>query len=145
MSAIETPTNVVEVLAALVAAQSKMLDPLDIPGNWTQRQRDNYGRHRQQLERLPGQIADAQQAIANIEQELQPFITALDRLKVAEASLVDDAGSLRALRLGVASGPNGQPMLSPKLRAMFVDTCATCGHEELAWIGSLDFVEDRVK
>ena len=164
----ETPD---ELLAALRQSLDKMLDPLDVPGTWTQRQKDAHEVRRRETENVIHQIAShrdllvkptarrdaAEQALATlrdakkaIEQQIE---AAGDWRTVPEAKARDAAweriqaltASLVALQEGVGLAL-GQPALPTPLRALLTPApCESCGRpHDVFWPGSIPSLEAEI-
>jgi hypothetical protein len=155
-----------DVQAARVAELAAMLDPLDIPGDWTPRQRDAYEARRVTLR---GSIAGAEHAKARLA-ELDPQISAATKWRddlnawrerlsaqllalppTRDRALIEHAQgltvSIRAIDHGCTYWPNGAPGLGGSLVAMIQDAGYTPapGAAGVAWHGSLTGVEERLK
>ena len=159
-----TIAKVDDVIAKLSAALAAMLDPLDIPRTWTQRQVGAYERRRH---RLNMHISGLRNASAS---KAEPLHAKRDELLTAKVSLekqiadapdwrtIDDGRerdkefdrqqwlqeSLKALYVGVGYWPNGAPMIPQPLGDPLRKTCAACGHTTLEWPGTIPEVEAQV-
>jgi hypothetical protein len=159
-----------ETIAALQKQRDAMLDPMDVPRTWTQRQADAYEQRRAALDAHAQAIHVSLHAVNKPTQRLAVVTATRDRLLAVEAMLEKQiadapdprsvggereqtkemgrqkglADSLKALREGVEH-LNGEPLLPGLLRQALTDTCPTCGHSTFAWPGPLVQVEREVR
>jgi hypothetical protein len=158
-----------EILAQLQRARDAMLDPLDIPRTWTERQAEAYERCRASLDAHAQAIHVSMNSINKPTARLATAIAARDRLLAIQATLeqqIADApnprglgggiaeqkawgrqqgltDSLKALRDGVPQF-NGEPQLPGLLREALTTTCSTCGHSSFSWPGPLVQLEREI-
>jgi hypothetical protein len=157
-----------DVLTDLRREREAMLDPLDVPRTWTQRQLDAYEERRLALDAHINALRLASGKLRSVEGRLGRWIPARDRLVTAVATLTTQledslkgrttAGrgprfeeqkqdDLRASLLAAHRGVeyfDGQPNVPHHLRLLLTDRCAACGSERLAWNGSLAALEARI-
>jgi hypothetical protein len=140
-----------DVLADLTQARSAMLDPLDIPGSWSQRDKNTYEARRRQLDASGHAIRQILSSLEGPRAKRAVALAGQKRLHVARAALEtrleatpeSDAqtrallqSALDAVHRGVAVWEtNNAPMLPAPLRELLTDRCVTCGHETVAWPG----------
>lgn len=147
-----------------------MLDPLDIPGSWTERQK---GADRERRVRLAQHVTWANtltEQLAKAAGTRAALTPGRDRLWAAQVTIEKQiadapdyreiadarastaewarqnelAASLTAIKRGVEYF-NGQPALPGPLRELLTDVCAHCGHAELKWPGPLGPLEEDVE
>lgn len=156
--------------AAIEKALAAMLDPLDIPGSWTERQRlaeaerrVRLPQHVTALNTLAGQVTKAFATRDALRPQADRLIAAGTTIEQLIADAPDVNGiadrreqthqwarqnmlraSLTAIERGVEYF-NGHPALPDPLRELLTDTCATCGHAEVLWPGPLGLLEEKIE
>jgi hypothetical protein len=85
-----SPPDVTTTLARLEAELSAMLDPLDVPFSWTQRERDAHEAKRQQLLARIETVRRASATLADVEPRLDLLTTWHQQLTAWRAALVKE-------------------------------------------------------
>lgn len=155
-------------------ALANMLDSRDVPGAWTERQKDAYEFTRRQLRlhsnanrTLIAQLDTAVRTRATVLPKVERLLAAKVRIEtlIAEApdyqTIVDDraskaewarqnglTASLAAIQRGVEYF-NGQPALPQPLRELLTEICphADCPHggaEKIQWPGALSLLQEEL-
>jgi hypothetical protein len=145
-----------ELLAKLQHARAKLLDPMDYPGQWTQRQRNTYDTLRA---RAAAYVQDLTQTLAVLEAStarLADWQPVRERLQAVEAKLVEQLNaspkseelraSLVTLRRGGITRDGERIFGMPRpLEALLTDTCPHCGHRTVAWDGPLGVLDEEIR
>lgn len=165
----DTTINADTVLADLQKTRAVMLDPMDMPGDWTPRQRAAYETRRATLDANIIGMRNTSALLVDPTARRDTLARDRDRLRVVQAAieqqikeapdsrLIVDArerekewarqqalsASLTALQRGVEYF-NGHPAIPSPLRALLTDTCATCGHASFEWPGPLSFLDQEI-
>ena len=165
----ELLSDIASARAEIQKAIAALLDPLDVPGSWTERMKMH---DRDRRVRLPQHVA----LLNNLQEKLSKAIAVRDsltpqrdRMLAVQATikqLLEDApdhnlivdrresthawaqqnalrASIRAIEQGVESFA-GQPALPVPLRELLSDTCASCGHVTVMWSAPLPTLEEKV-
>jgi hypothetical protein len=145
--------------AEIQRAADAMLDSQDTPGSWTRRREQTYEECRRQL---PSHVAACNTLTEHLSKAIATrdrLVPSRDRLRAAQTAIEerrrtapDDAvtqrslaSALQAIERGVSYAPyTGKPLLPEPLRVLLADTCPSCGHVELLWIGPLPGLEAEI-
>lgn len=176
---IATPTtdamlaDLQQTCEALQQAHDAMIDPLDAPRTWTQRQLNAYEAHRAQLLQYVNACNNFVWPLDKPRAQLVVCVPARDRLRPVKAQIeqqIADApdwrtvadpserdreadrqrglgDSLVAIERGVGYHANtGEPALPGPLRKLLTPpACVTCGHvPRVAWVGPLPELEAAI-
>ena len=145
-----------DLLVELRSARAARLDADDIPGDWTNRQRQDYLTQTQTLDRHITGIVSALEFIASREARRAPLLAVQKRYTKVAKQLrtrqdeTTDARTRSALEQSLHALEHGvqhvmaEPLLPGPLRELLTDTCKTCGHRTLQWHGALARIESDI-
>ncbi len=160
------PASPETILLDLQRARATRTDELNLPRTMTQRQVNEYLTHTQSIDQHLFGIRGTLDALTKPTTKLAVLQPERTRLVAAKANIekqISDAppvrtitearprdaawahqnaliASLTAVRDGVEY-LNGHPALPTPLRELLTDTCAQCGHSEVAWPGPLSALD----
>ena len=166
---IKTPLDdatVDALIADLRTRLAAMIDPLDIPRSWTQRQLNVYEERRQRLghvlnglrnatvsstdhlvatrDQMLGYKATLEQMILDApDLNARQYNSNVERMRDKEWERQQGlAHSLKALQDGVKMWPNGNPAIPQPLADWMKTTCPHCHHTPpIVWPGSIPDIE----
>lgn len=172
LDTISTDTLLADIAALRNESQSTlaaMLDPLDLPGSMTEREKQHDRERRVRLQQHISWCNKVAEQLAKAATTCATLTPARDRLLSARATIAQQfeeapdhrtivdaraqrhewerqnalAASLTAIARGVEYF-NGHPALPTPLRELLTDVCPHCNHGELLWLGPLSELEGKI-
>ena len=134
-----------DILASLQRRYAESPDPRDAR---TDRERDERATYRHRLQHLSGSFGGKCAELQHLEEKRAPFVAGLERNRDAETrllSLLTDQPNDPQITAALDKLRRDSSNALPKpLRELMTDRCDSCGHEEINWPGSIDYLEYEV-